>query len=122
MQNTPKGPYKLVTLNTAPDRAKRLIGRMVDGLKDRYTIEHVANCEKMEEVEPKVREYRPHLLFSASMWSPEQAEKIKGVAEGERPGIVTHAIPQGLQVEKGPDAVVEYLMENVPLLLDSVEL
>lgn len=41
----PKGPYKLVTVNTAPERAKRLVGRMIEALKDRYTIEHVANCE-----------------------------------------------------------------------------
>lgn len=34
-------------------------------------------------------------------------------------GILTHAIPQGLQVERGPDAVVEYLVENVPILLDT---
>jgi len=33
------------------------------------------------------------------------------------PGIKTHAIPQGLQVEHGPDAVVEYLTENIPKLL-----
>lgn len=42
---TPKGPFRLVTVNTAPERAKRLIGRMVEDLKDRYTIEYVANCE-----------------------------------------------------------------------------
>lgn len=41
----PKGPYKLVTVNTAPERAKRLIGRVVEDLKDQYTIQHMANCE-----------------------------------------------------------------------------
>jgi hypothetical protein len=39
-----KGPFRLVTVNTAPERAKRLIGRMIEGLQDRYEIEHVANC------------------------------------------------------------------------------
>lgn len=43
----PKGPYKLVTVNTAPDRAKLLIGRMTEALKDRYEIIHAANCESM---------------------------------------------------------------------------
>ena len=42
---SPKGPYKLVTVNTAPDRAKRLIGKAVRELEEQYTIEHVANCE-----------------------------------------------------------------------------
>lgn len=39
-----KGPFRLVTVNTAPERAKVLIGRMVENLQDRYEIEHVANC------------------------------------------------------------------------------
>jgi hypothetical protein len=42
---SPKGPFRLVTVNTAPERAKRLIGRVAEALSDRYTIEHVANCE-----------------------------------------------------------------------------
>lgn len=46
-QQQPKGPYRLVTVNTAPDRAKKLIGRVVEDMKDQYTIQHVANCESM---------------------------------------------------------------------------
>ncbi|GKT41566.1 uncharacterized protein ColSpa_01747 [Colletotrichum spaethianum] len=91
----PKGPYKLVTVNTAPERAKRLVGRVVEELKDRYTIEHVANCET------------------------EEADQILSTARSLRPGIKTYAIPHGLQVERGPDAVVEHLLEKVPQLLES---
>lgn len=40
----PIGPFKLVTVNTAPDRAKRLIGRVVENVKDKYTIIHSANA------------------------------------------------------------------------------
>lgn len=42
----PQGPYKLVTVNTAPDRAKRLIGRVVEDVKSEYTIDYVANAER----------------------------------------------------------------------------
>lgn len=42
---SPKGPYRLVTVNTAPERAKRLVGRVVEAVKEQYTIQHVANCE-----------------------------------------------------------------------------
>ena len=42
----PQGPYKLVTVNTAPDRAKRLIGRVVEDVKAEYTIDYVANAER----------------------------------------------------------------------------
>ncbi|KAL2004840.1 hypothetical protein VTN00DRAFT_3113 [Thermoascus crustaceus] len=116
---TPKGPFRLVTVNTAPERAFRLIGRVTEALRDKYTIIHAANCEKIEEVEPKVKEIQPDLLFCASMWTAEQAAEIQSIARTLRPGIKTHAIPHGLQVEKGPDAIVEYLVEKVPPLLDS---
>lgn len=39
------GPYKLVTVNNAPERAQRLVGRVVEIVKDRYVINHVANAE-----------------------------------------------------------------------------
>jgi hypothetical protein len=42
---TVKGPYTLVTVNNAPERAQRLVGRVVEIVKDRYVIKHVANAE-----------------------------------------------------------------------------
>lgn len=44
-RHQPLGPFKLVTVNTSPERAKRIIGRLVEAVKDRYTIIHAANCE-----------------------------------------------------------------------------
>jgi hypothetical protein len=40
----PTGPFRLVTVNTAPERAKRLIGRVVEDVKEQYTIIHAANA------------------------------------------------------------------------------
>ena len=51
------------------------------------------------------------------MWTPEEAEQIQSIAKSIVPGILTYAIPEGLQVEKGPDAVVEHLVEVLPRLL-----
>lgn len=83
--SAPKGPFRLVTVNTAPERAQRLIGRLVEAMKDRYTIIHEANCASMlpllnpsqseachvltrsaaiEEVGPKVKEVMPDVLVS----------------------------------------------------------
>jgi hypothetical protein len=59
------------------------------------------------------------LQFCASMWTPEQSSEIQAIARSTVPGIKTTALPQGLQVERGPDAVVEYLLEKVPALIDS---
>ncbi|KAK1512499.1 uncharacterized protein CCOS01_14739 [Colletotrichum costaricense] len=115
----PKGPFKLVTVNTAPERAKRLIGRMTEALKDQYTIDYVANCETIAEVEGKVKEHKPDVLFCASMWTADEAEQIQATARSIVPNIKTHAIPHGLQVERGPDAIVEHLLEKVPQLLES---
>lgn len=75
-----KGPFHLVTVNTAPERAKRLIGRVAEALKDQYTIIHVDNCEskhvvlewdndrltiaEIDEVEAKVKQHNPEVLVS----------------------------------------------------------
>lgn len=45
MSAQPLGPFKLVTVNTAPERAKRLIGRVVEDVKDKYTIIHAGNAD-----------------------------------------------------------------------------
>jgi hypothetical protein len=78
----PKGPFKLVTVNTSTERSRRLIRKAVEALKDRYTILHVANCESeslhtkdyvsvdvpdlsllaVDVVEPTVQEIQPALL------------------------------------------------------------
>lgn len=50
MAAAPKGPFKLVTVNTAPERARRLIGRVAEALKDRYIIEHVDNAESKSRI------------------------------------------------------------------------
>lgn len=42
-----KGPFRLVTVNTAPERAYRLIGRLIEAIKDDYDIVHVDNCSSM---------------------------------------------------------------------------
>jgi hypothetical protein len=41
----PKGRYILCTVNKVPERAKVLIGRMIEDLKEGYEIVYVANCE-----------------------------------------------------------------------------
>ncbi|EWZ32852.1 hypothetical protein FOCG_12722 [Fusarium oxysporum f. sp. radicis-lycopersici 26381] len=59
---TSRGPWRLVTVNTAPERAKKLIGRVAETLKDRYDIQHVANCSSIDEVEDAVKEQQPNIL------------------------------------------------------------
>jgi len=51
------------------------------------------------------------------MWTKEESDYIQSLAKEIVPGIKAHAIPHGLQVERGPDAVVEYLTENIPKFL-----
>lgn len=45
-----RGPFRLVTVNNAPERAKYVIGRVIDGLKDRYEIEYVGNCDGIDKM------------------------------------------------------------------------
>jgi hypothetical protein len=44
----PLGPYKLVSVNTAPERAQRMIARLCNEVKDRYIITHEGNAESMD--------------------------------------------------------------------------
>jgi hypothetical protein len=37
--------WKLVTVNTAPERAKLLIGRVIENVKEQFTIIHAANVD-----------------------------------------------------------------------------
>lgn len=53
------------------------------------------------------------------MWTAEEAQRIHSIAREIRPDIKTHAIPEGLQVKYGPDAIVDHLLEVVPPLLDA---
>lgn len=153
-QNQTLGPFKLVTVNTAPERAKRLIGRVVEDVKDKYTIIHAGNADStpslpfpslplppstphrlptvpqsplhphtdkpdQQQVREVVTREQPDVLFTASMWTPEQASAIHAEAkEIVGPRLKTFALPQGLQVQKGPDAVVEFIKENLPALLE----
>lgn len=57
-QEHPLGPFKLVTVNTAPERAKRIVGRLCEEMKDRYIIDHVANSES--EYLSKCMQLLPH--------------------------------------------------------------
>jgi hypothetical protein len=40
-----QGPYKLVSVNTSSERAARMIGRLIEDVKDKYTIVHSANAD-----------------------------------------------------------------------------
>lgn len=64
MGDARRGPFTLVTVNTAPDRAKRLVGQMIAKLEDRYDITHVDNCSSIEEVASKVQQHQPNILVS----------------------------------------------------------
>jgi hypothetical protein len=60
----PSGPFTLVTVNTAPDRARRLIGRVVEDVKDQYDITHAGNAASIDEVRKVVEECQPNVLVS----------------------------------------------------------
>lgn len=141
-----RAAINLVSVNTAPDRAKKVIGQVIELVKDRYSIVHAGNSESecdnhdsigfrthsdstscssvfaaIEGVAPLLRSIQPPpgILFCASMWTPEQQEQIQQIARDTVPGIKTHAIPTGLQVQVGPQGIVDYLVERVPAIMES---
>jgi len=53
------------------------------------------------------------------MWTAEQATAMIDEAKRIIPQLKTLSLPAGLQVEHGPDAVVEYIKERLPGLLEA---
>lgn len=53
----------------------------------------------------------------ASMWTTEEVCDIESIARNEMPSIKFHAIPHGLQVERGPEAIVQHLRDVLPQIL-----
>lgn len=51
------------------------------------------------------------------MWTPDETQEIIAIAKEIVPYLKTFSLPQGLQVQKGPDAVVEYIKEHLSELL-----
>ncbi|CAK7229015.1 hypothetical protein SCUCBS95973_007074 [Sporothrix curviconia] len=117
MSATPSTTYRLLTVNNAPARAKLLIGRVTTNLADRYSIEHVGNCLSKDEVKDMVTKLNPDIICCASMWTPEESAEMHAIAREVKPEIKVHAIPQGLQVREGPDAIVAHLSEALPKLI-----
>jgi hypothetical protein len=64
-------PVNLVSVNTAPERAKRLIGILIKDVADKYNIVHAGNSETIEGVKPLLLSIQPPpgILFCASMVS-----------------------------------------------------
>lgn len=56
--------------------------------------------------------------FTASMWTPEEAQQIVSIAKAVVPSLKTLSLPQGLQVEKGPEGVLEYVKAHLPGILE----
>ena len=52
------------------------------------------------------------------MWTQEESGEIQRIARETVPGIKTMASPHGLQAEKGPDGVVEFLKEKWATLIE----
>lgn len=38
-------PINLVSVNTAPERARKVIGAVIEGVKDRHALVHAGNAE-----------------------------------------------------------------------------
>ena len=51
------------------------------------------------------------------MWTNEESLEMHDIARSLKPDIKTYAIPHGLQVNEGPDAIVAHLIEHFQLLL-----
>lgn len=54
--------YTLVSVNKNPERAKRIITQVVEEVKDKYNIQHVANCSTKEQLPRILADTQPEIL------------------------------------------------------------
>ena len=52
------------------------------------------------------------------MWSPDQSNEIKTIARAVMSELRCYAIPQGLRLEKGSEAVIEHVKSQLPDIID----
>lgn len=99
MSTTPKGPYTLVTVNNAPERAQRLIGRVVEIVKDRYVIKHVANaeskCQRRGAVDQSIFSSKKQKRSLTPHSGPEAAH---AVLEQHKPDVVVRVSLPGCSI------------------------
>ena len=53
------------------------------------------------------------------MWTADESQRIQHIARGIVPDVRAFALPHGMQVEKGPDAVVEHVKQNLDDIIGS---
>ncbi len=51
------------------------------------------------------------------MWSPAESDKIKQIVREIVPNVRTYAVPQGMQVEIGPEATVDHVKSKLDEIL-----
>lgn len=59
MPASPSTPVNLVSVNMAPERATKVIGEVIENVKDRYTIVHAGNSTTIEGVRPLLESVQP---------------------------------------------------------------
>jgi hypothetical protein len=52
------------------------------------------------------------------MWSPAQSAEIKRIARKVVPGLRCYVVPQGMQVERGPEATIEHVKSKLPQIIE----
>jgi len=53
------------------------------------------------------------------MWTEDQSSRILAQAREVNPNVKTLALPQGLQAQGGPDAIIGYVKEHLPAVIES---
>ena len=52
------------------------------------------------------------------MWTPAESAEIKSIAREIMPGLRCYVVPQGMQVEKGPEATIAHVKSQLPGIIE----
>ncbi|KAK5090268.1 hypothetical protein LTR05_000439 [Lithohypha guttulata] len=98
--------YKILTVSRYPDKATLMVKRLAEKMNDKYTLIHVANCERVEEVSFRVRDLQPDMLVWSSTWTPEQVDAICDIARKLDPNVDLCGLPEEMPSQKSVDVIL----------------
>lgn len=105
-------PYKLVTVSKHPEKATIMVKRLAEMLSGRYIVIHAANCERIDEVNFRVRDLEPDMLVWSSSWTQDQVDIICAITRQLKADVDMCALPEDTPSENSADLLLRRMKKG----------
>lgn len=108
-QAKPAGPFKLVTVNSNPERAKKLCGRLVEEMRATHHIDYVANTTSKQHT----RSYMARVSSARELNNYEpDIEGVRAMVEEHKPNLMVRSSPV-LELNIGAEQCLSLLVYGI---------